>query len=160
VRTFDGYTDYIMNIAFNLKYPNTFPSSCLDRTVTIWNLGSPNASHSLKEHEQGVNFVSFHPGPEKPYLVTIGDYPTVKIWDYLSKACIQTMEGHNSNVFCAVFHPSLPLIVSGSEDGSVMVWNSGTYRCETTLSYALERAWCVSLNYTSISNYSWYYVCT
>jgi coatomer subunit beta' len=25
------------------------------------------------------------------------------------------------------------------------VWNSGTYRVENTLSYSLERAWCVAL---------------
>jgi coatomer subunit beta' len=55
------------------------------------------------------------------------------------------MEGHLNNVSFAVFHPNLPLIVSGSEDGTVKIWNSGTYRLENTLSYALERAWCVAL---------------
>ena len=35
------------------------------------------------------------------------------------KSCVQTMEGHtnNLNVSFAVFHPNLPIIVSGSEDG-------------------------------------------
>jgi len=35
--------------------------------------------------------------------------------------------------------------ISGSEDGTVKVWNSGTYRIENTLNYALERAWSVAL---------------
>ena len=41
----------------------------------------------------------------------------------------------------------IPIIVSGSEDGTVKIWNSGTYRIENTLIYALERAcqWCVAL---------------
>lgn len=34
------------------------------------------------------------------------------------------------------------VIVSGSEDGTVKIWNSGTYHVENTLSYALECAWC------------------
>ena len=55
------------------------------------------------------------------------------------------MEGHTNNVSFAVFHPNLPIIISGSEDGTVKIWNSGTYRVENTLNYALERAWCVSL---------------
>ena len=55
------------------------------------------------------------------------------------------MEGHTNNVSFAVFHPNLPIIVSGSEDGMVKIWNSGTYWIENTLSYALERAWCVAL---------------
>ena len=55
------------------------------------------------------------------------------------------MEGHTNNVSFAVFHPNLPIILSGSEDGTVKGWNSGTYRVENTLSYSLERAWCVAL---------------
>jgi coatomer subunit beta' len=55
------------------------------------------------------------------------------------------MEGHTNNVSFAVIHPNLPIIFSGSEDGAVKAWNSGTYRVENTLTYALERAWCVAL---------------
>ena len=29
------------------------------------------------------------------------------------------------------------------------LWNSGTYRLENTLSYALERAWCIALRKTA-----------
>jgi coatomer subunit beta' len=68
----------------------------------------------------------------------------VKIWDYHSKSCIQVLEGHTSNVSFAIFHPSLPIIVSGSEDGTVKIWHSGTYRLENTLNYGLERCWCVA----------------
>lgn len=74
----------------------------------------------------------------------------VKIWDYHSKSCIQVLEGHTSNVSFAIFHPSLPIIVSGSEDGTVKIWHSGTYRLENTLNYGLERCWCVA--YTNKGN--------
>ena len=39
--------------------------------------------------------------------------------------------------------------MTGSEDGTIKLWNSGTYRLENTLSYALERAWCVALRKSS-----------
>lgn len=146
VQVFEGHTHFIMNLTFNPKDTNTFASACLDRTVKIWNLSSATPNFSLEAHEKGgVNYVEFYPGPDKPYLVTAGDDKTVKIWDYLSKSCVATMEGHTALVSFAVFHPALPIIVSGSEDGTVKIWNSGTYRLENTLSYALERAWCVSL---------------
>jgi len=134
-----------MNLAFNPKDTNTFVSACLDRTVKMWSLGSSTANFTMEAHDKGVNYVDFYPGADKPYLVTTGDDKTVKIWDYLSKSCVQTMEGHTNNVSFAVFHPNLPIIISGSEDGTVKIWNSGTYRIENTLSYALERAWCVAL---------------
>ncbi|KAF8583901.1 coatomer beta [Ramaria rubella] len=145
IQIYEGHTHYIMNLAVNPKDPNTFASACLDRTVKIWSLTSGTPNFTLDAHEKGVNYVEFYPGADKPYLVTTGDDRTVKVWDYLSKSCVQTMEGHTSNVSFAVFHYSLPVIVSGSEDGTVKIWNSGTYRLENTLSYALERAWCVAL---------------
>lgn len=134
-----------MNIGVNPKDPNTFASSCLDRTVKMWAIGSPVPNYTMEAHEKGVNYVEFYPGADKPYLVTTGDDKTVKVWDYLSKSCVQTMESHTNNVSFAVFHPNLPIIISGSEDGTIKLWNSGTYRLENTLNYGLERAWCVAL---------------
>jgi len=65
----------------------------------------------------------------------------VKVWDYQNKTCVQTLEGHAQNVTFASFHPDLPIIISGSEDGSVKVWHANTYRLENTLNYGLNRAW-------------------
>ncbi|PFH50394.1 hypothetical protein AMATHDRAFT_145122 [Amanita thiersii Skay4041] len=145
IQIYEGHTHYIMALAFNPKDANTFASACLDRTVKMWSLTSSTANFTMDAHDKGVNYVDFYPGADKPYLVTCGDDKSVKVWDYLSKSCVQTMEGHTNNVSFAVFHPNLPIIVSGSEDGTVKLWNSGTYRIENTLSYALERAWCISL---------------
>ena len=41
----------------------------------------------------------------------------MKVWDYQNKTCVQTLEGHAQNVSCVIFHPELPIILSGSEDG-------------------------------------------
>ena len=68
----------------------------------------------------------------------------MKIWDYQTKACLQTLEGHSHNVSSVCFHPRLPLVISASEDGTVRLWHSTTYRPETTLNYGLERAWCLA----------------
>ncbi|BFZ57035.1 Coatomer subunit beta' [Savitreella phatthalungensis] len=143
-RTYEGHAHYIMSIAINPKDTNTFASSCLDKTVKTWSLGSARPNFTLDAHEKGVNFVDYYPGSDKPYMITTGDDKLVKIWDYQTKACVQVLEGHTSNVSFAIFHPEIPVIISGSEDGTVKVWNSGTYRLETTLSYGLERAWCCS----------------
>jgi coatomer subunit beta' len=43
------------------------------------------------------------------------------------------------------FHPRLPIILSASEDGTVRLWHSTTYRPESTLNYGLERAWTIAV---------------
>ncbi|KAM3563660.1 hypothetical protein MY1884_001129 [Beauveria asiatica] len=145
VRVFEGHSHYILSLAINPKDTNTFASACLDRTVKIWNLGSPHANFTLEAHEtKGVNHVDYYPHSDKPYLLTTSDDRTIKIWDYTTKSLIATLEGHTHNVSFAVYHPELPVIVSGSEDGTLRVWHANTYRFETSLNYSMERAWCVS----------------
>jgi coatomer subunit beta' len=34
--------------------------------------------------------------------------------------------------------------LTGSEDGTVKIWHSSTYRLENTLNYGLERVWAIS----------------
>lgn len=77
----------------------------------------------------------------------------MRIWDYQTKTCIQTLEGHTENVTSVLFHPKLPIIVTGSEDGTIRIWHSVTYRCdsyqwlmircEMTLNYGSGRVWSI-----------------
>ena len=57
---------------------------------------------------------------------------------------MQTLEGHVHNVTSVCFHPELPLIASGSEDGTIRLWHTTTYRLENTLNYGFGRAWCLA----------------
>ncbi|CAR30176.1 coatomer subunit beta' [Lachancea thermotolerans CBS 6340] len=153
-QTFEGHEHFVMGVAFNPKDPSTFASACLDHTVKIWSLGQPTANFTLHAHEtRGVNYVDYYPLQDKPYLITSSDDRTVKIWDYQTKSCVATLEGHMANVSFAVFHPALPIIISGSEDGTLKVWNSNTYKLEKTLNLGLERSWCIATHPTGKRNY-------
>lgn len=149
IQTFEGHNHYVMMIAVNPKDANTFASASLDKTIKIWNLGSPVANFTLEGHEKGVNTVDYYTGGDKPYLVSGSDDNTVKIWDYQNKTCIRTLEDHSQNVSATVYHPDIPIIISGSEDGSLKIWNSNTFRKESTISYGLERVWSVACHRSS-----------
>jgi len=61
-----------------------------------------------------------------------------------TKSIVHSLEGHTHNVCAVMFHPKLPIIASASEDGTVRIWQSTTYRSETTLNYGMERAWALA----------------
>ncbi|RCN50408.1 WD domain, G-beta repeat protein [Ancylostoma caninum] len=142
-QSFEGHTFYVMQIAINPKDNNTFATASLDKTVKVWQFGSQQPNFTLEGHEKGVNCVDYYHGGDKPYLISGGDDHLVKIWDYQNKTCVQTLDGHAQNVSAVCFHPELPLIITGSEDSTVRLWHSSTYRLETTLNYGLERVWCI-----------------
>ena len=143
-QVFEGHTHYVMQIVINPKDNNTFASASLDRTVKVWQLGSPTPNFTLEGHEKGVNCVDYYSGGDKPYLISGADDRLIKIWDYQNKTCVQTLEGHAQNVSAVRFHPELPIILTGSEDGTVRVWHANTYRLESTLNYGLERVWSIA----------------
>nr|CAG4643737.1 EOG090X01FO [Lepidurus arcticus] len=143
-QTFEGHTHYVMQIVINPKDNNTFASASLDRTIKVWQLGSTHPNFTLEGHEKGVNCVDYYHGGDKPYLISGADDRLVKIWDYQNKTCVQTLEGHAQNISAVIFHPELPIILTGSEDGTVRVWHANTYRLETTLNYGLDRVWTIS----------------
>lgn len=165
-QVFEGHTHYVMQIIINPKDNNTFASASLDRTVKVWQLGSSTPNFTLEGHEKGVNCVDYYHAGDKPYLISGADDRLVKIWDYQNKTCVQTLEGHAQNisagnksvllivltncsnsklffVFLVCFHPELPIVLTGSEDGTVRIWHSGTYRLESSLNYGLERVWTI-----------------
>ncbi|CAN6931424.1 unnamed protein product [Brassica oleracea] len=140
---FEGHSHYVMHVTFNPKDTNTFASASLDRSIKIWNLGSPDPNFTLDAHLKGVNCVDYFTGGDKPYLITGSDDHTAKVWDYQTKTCVQTLDGHTHNVSAVCFHPELPIIITGSEDGTVRIWHATTYRLENTLNYGLERVWAI-----------------
>lgn len=143
-RVFEGHAHYVMQVVFNPKDNNTFASASLDRMVKVWQLGSNFANFTLEGHEKGVNCVDYYHGGDKPYLISGADDRLVKIWDYQNKTCVQTLEGHAQNISAVSFHPELPIVLTGSEDGTVRIWHSGTYRLEVSLNYGFERVWTIA----------------
>lgn len=143
-QVFEGHSHYVMQVVFNPKDTNTFASASLDRTVKVWTLSQPTPAFTLDGHDKGVNSVDYFSGGDRPYLVSGADDKLAKVWDYQTKACVQTLDGHSHNVSAVCFHPELPVILTGSEDGTVRVWHSTTYRLENNLNYGLERVWALA----------------
>jgi len=76
-----------------------------------------------------------------PFIWIIGG----QVWDYQTKSCVQTLEGHTHNVSAVCFHPELPIILTGSEDGSVRIWHATTYRWDLNLVFIVQSQFLVFL---------------
>jgi coatomer subunit beta' len=68
-------------------------------------------------------------GGDRPFLISGADDRLIKVWDYQTKHCVHTLEGHAHNISAVAYHPELPVILSASEDGCIKMWHATTYRC-------------------------------
>ena len=76
--------------------------------------------------------------------MTGSDDCTVRIWDLQTRVCIRVLSHHSGVVTGVFFHPDMPLLFTLSEDNSVGVINSVTWKHENTLHYGLQRPWSIN----------------
>lgn len=136
--TLKGHTDYIRTVQFHHELP--WILSCSDdQTIRIWNWLNRTLLTTATGHEHYVMSAFFHPTSE--LIVSSSLDQTIRVWDYsvLRKKYYEArstslevismdisvkfkIEGHERGVNWAQFHPTLPLIASGSDDKTVRIW--------------------------------------
>lgn len=139
---YEGHTHYVMAVTFNPKDPSTFASASLDGSVKVWSINNPTFNYQLEGHEDGLTCVQYYPLGDKPYLLSGSDDFTVRLWDYQTKACLQTFSYHTENVTAVLFHPDRPLIFTVAEDTNMKVISSETFRLLYSLEHInMNRGW-------------------
>jgi WD40 repeat protein len=144
VATLRGHGSWLTSVAFHPKLP-LLATGSQDRTAKLWSFNphglavdnmSATCIATLKGkqgHRREVVSVAFH--PTEPILATGSWDHTAKLWrfnphgsasDNMSATCVATMEGrhgHTGEVKSVAFHPSLPLLVTGSYDRTAKLWS-------------------------------------
>ncbi|CAI4305480.1 BGN_3a_G0007250.mRNA.1.CDS.1 [Saccharomyces cerevisiae] len=147
--TLTGHLDYVRTVFFHRELPWIISASD-DQTIRIWNWQNRKEIACLTGHNHFVMCAQFHPTDD--LIVSASLDETIRIWDIsgLRKRhsapgtssfeeqmsaqqnlldgslgdCVVKfiLEGHTRGVNWASFHPTLPLIVSGSDDRQVKLW--------------------------------------
>ena len=100
-----GHSHYVMSVQFHPK-EDLIVSASMDQTVRVWDISglrktSPNSGGPGGSNPSGPgNFEAFD------------TFSTVK----------HVLEGHDRGVNFAMFHPTLPLIISAGDDRVIKIW--------------------------------------
>ena len=136
--TLTGHKDYVRTVQFHKELP--WIISCGDdMTIRIWNWINRQILATATGHDHYVMSAFFHPSQD--WIVSASLDSTIRIWDYsvlrkkffvagfsqfnvitMDVTMIHKLEGHERGVNWAVFHPSLNLIASSSDDKKILIW--------------------------------------
>jgi coatomer protein complex subunit alpha (xenin) len=75
----------------------------------------------FEEHDGPVRGVDFH--KTQPLFVSGGDDYKIKVWSYVTRRCLFTLNGHLDYIRTVFFHHELPWIISASDDQTIRIWN-------------------------------------
>jgi WD40 repeat protein len=117
-------------VAFS-PFNNEFTSCSKDQSIIIWNLLTGKPRIINKEcHTAKVNSVSFKQDGLK--LFSAGDDGSIKIWNtQLSETnvvpnLLNSLVGNNSSITTIAYSPKDDIIISGSADKTMKVWNASS----------------------------------
>eukprot|EP00405_Crypthecodinium_cohnii_P017849 CAMPEP_0206459678 /NCGR_PEP_ID=MMETSP0324_2-20121206/24315_1 /ASSEMBLY_ACC=CAM_ASM_000836 /TAXON_ID=2866 /ORGANISM="Crypthecodinium cohnii, Strain Seligo" /LENGTH=431 /DNA_ID=CAMNT_0053931267 /DNA_START=104 /DNA_END=1399 /DNA_ORIENTATION=- len=116
----NGHTDSVSQVAFSHdgKYA---ASSSLDGTVKIWNPETGDLVADLDGPSSEVEWILWHP---KGHAILAGSGDTMAwMWWAPTGKLMQIFAGHGKTVTCGAWGLGGKLVVTASEDRSVMVWN-------------------------------------
>lgn len=143
------HLDYVRTVFFHTELPWIISASD-DQTIRIWNWQNRKEISCLTGHNHFVMCAQFHPTEDLVVSASLDE--TVRVWDisglrkrHLAPGsqdydeqvinqqnlfdggfgdCVVKfiLQGHTRGVNWASFHPTLPLIVSASDDRQVKLW--------------------------------------
>lgn len=112
----EGHTESVESVDF-CQVMDFVASASVDNTVKIWEGVTMRVRHSLV-HQDTVTKVKFL--QNSTMLVTSSADKTLRLWEARTGVCLKVFKGHQETVLD--FDLSGARIVSGSDDGTTLVW--------------------------------------
>jgi WD40 repeat protein len=132
-RFLQEHTDAIQGLAISPD-GKMIASASDDGTVKLWDLASDNSLPIKEIKDQGgwVRAVTFLSDRQ---IISAGQDKNIKIIDIASGKILKTLTGHTNLVHTLAIAPANDLLVSGSYDNNVNVWQISTGKLQRSLKH-------------------------
>ena len=89
-----------------------------DRTIKIWDVSTLKVVRTLTGHLWRVNCLQYH-----DQLIVSSSFERLRVWDVETGKCVRVLDGHTSTSCVTCIRFDSKRVVSGSNDGQVILWS-------------------------------------
>ena len=90
-------------------------SACFDKTLTEYDINKSERINNLTGHEQGIWTCDYSPSQDG-LIVSGGNDNLVKLWDFKTQKCIETLKNHDKAIYDVQFSTDGKLVGSCSKE--------------------------------------------
>ena len=101
-------------------------SGSWDRNAIVWGVPSLDKLHVLRGHDDSVNAAVFI---SQSIIATGSNDNSIRFWTTDAGECRNTIHEHTQRVNSLALSPHALYLASGSEDKTVRVYDTATYKC-------------------------------
>ena len=134
IRKLKGHTDVVNSICLSADGEKIVSGSD-DKSIKLWDFHKGTLLNTFKGHFNWVTSVRFSNDCTK--IASTWD-KSIKIWDVANFKLLKTLKGHSNDVTSICFSPDGKILISGSLDETIRVWNVHTGLPICTLKSSLK----------------------
>lgn len=126
LKTFNGHKSCISSIAFNAR-GNMIMTGSKDSTIKFWDIVSGLCVKTMSSHLGEVTSVETN--ESGTLLLSSSKDNSNRLWDMRTSKAVRRFKGHENtskNFIRTGFGPSESVVIGGSEDGYVYIWDVET----------------------------------
>lgn len=120
-----GHTSPLRAVTIHPLLSNIIASGGVDGSIRLWDIERGQMLSSIQGLGSTVLALSLHPNGK--VVASCGSERLIKIWNYTEQRPTLRVLAHNDSVVDVAFDRSGALCVSGSQDGTVKIWDTKTW---------------------------------
>ncbi|KAJ2395526.1 beta transducin [Coemansia sp. RSA 2603] len=143
----NGHRSSISALEFDAS-GTVLASGARDTDIILWDVVGEVGLYKLRGHKDeitGIAFISTATSGDSAlnasaqgYIVSCSKDTLVKLWDMRARHCVQTLTSHRSEVWSLAVSPDQRLLVTGTSDLELRVWNINVEKLDNVLADTSE----------------------
>lgn len=131
-QSIENHADWVFGVVFAPDNKHLLTCS-RDKTAKVWDLAAKESVLTFPDHQNAVYAIAVKPDGKAG--VSAGEDNQIRFWNATGEGKqIRASGGHGKAIWRLLYHPTKPIVVSCSGDGTVRTWNTDSGAAVKTLS--------------------------